>query len=120
VLHRGQHDPRTEDYIAKRIAGEKRRREATRLLKRYLARHLYRLLQKPGAASGLTGHRSFIPEHWPTSASSPPRTKTHPLSDVHCEHEYSGGFPLQFQIALLRIVFTSPLPGLTSPLPGQV
>jgi transposase len=45
VLHRRQHDPTTRDYIAKRIAEGKSRRDATRLLKRYLARHLYRLLQ---------------------------------------------------------------------------
>jgi transposase len=45
VLHRRQHDPTTKDYIAKRIAEGKTRREATRLLKRYLARHLYRLLE---------------------------------------------------------------------------
>jgi transposase len=45
VLHRRQHDPQTRDYIARRIAEGKSRREATRLLKRYLARHLYRLLQ---------------------------------------------------------------------------
>ena len=45
VLHRRQHDPATRDYIARRIAEGKSRREATRLLKRYLARHLYRLLQ---------------------------------------------------------------------------
>jgi transposase len=45
VLHRRQHDPTTRDYIAKRVAEGKSRREATRLLKRYLARHLYRLLQ---------------------------------------------------------------------------
>jgi transposase len=45
VLHRRQHDPATRDYIAKRIAEGKSRREATRLLKRYLARRLYRLLQ---------------------------------------------------------------------------
>lgn len=45
VLHRRQHDPATRDYIAKRIAEGKSRREATRLLKRYVARHLYRLLQ---------------------------------------------------------------------------
>ena len=49
VLHRRQHDPKTKDYIEKRIADGKSRRDATRLLKRYLARHLYRLLehQKP-------------------------------------------------------------------------
>jgi transposase len=45
VLHRRQHDPATKDYIAKRIAEGKSKRDATRLLKRYLARHLYRLLQ---------------------------------------------------------------------------
>jgi transposase len=45
VLHRRQHDARTRDYIAKRIAEGKNRRDATRLLKRYLARHLYRLLE---------------------------------------------------------------------------
>jgi hypothetical protein len=45
VLHRRQHDPVTEEYIARRIAEGKSRRDATRLLKRYLARHLYRLLR---------------------------------------------------------------------------
>ena len=45
VLHRRHHDPITRDYIAKRIAEGKSRRDATRLLKRYLARHLYRLLE---------------------------------------------------------------------------
>jgi transposase len=46
VLHRRQHDPATQDYIERRIAEGKTRRDATRLLKRYLARHLYRLLQQ--------------------------------------------------------------------------
>lgn len=46
VLHRRQHDASTRDYILRRIAEGKSRREATRLLKRYLARRLYRLLQK--------------------------------------------------------------------------
>jgi transposase len=45
ILHRRQHDAKTKDYIARRIAEGKSRREATRVLKRYLARHLYRLLQ---------------------------------------------------------------------------
>jgi transposase len=45
ALHRRQHDPATKDYIARRIAEGKSRRDATRLLKRYLARRLYRLLQ---------------------------------------------------------------------------
>ncbi len=46
VLHRRQHDPATRDYIARRISEGKSPRDATRLLKRYLARHLYRLLQQ--------------------------------------------------------------------------
>jgi transposase len=45
VLHRRQHDPATRDYIARRVAEGKSAREATRLVKRYLARRLYRLLQ---------------------------------------------------------------------------
>jgi transposase len=46
VLHRRQHDPKTSEYIARRVTEGKSRREATRLLKRYLARHLYRVLQQ--------------------------------------------------------------------------
>jgi transposase len=46
VLHRRQHDPTTKDYIARHIADGKSKRDATRLLKRYLARHLYRLLEQ--------------------------------------------------------------------------
>ncbi len=45
ILHRRQHDPATKDYIARRVSEGKTTREAVRLLKRYLARHLYRLLQ---------------------------------------------------------------------------
>jgi transposase len=46
ALHRRQHDRATRDYIARRTAEGKSQRDATRLLKRYLARHLYRLLQQ--------------------------------------------------------------------------
>ena len=45
ILHRRQHDPATRDYIARRIAEGKSARDATRILKRYLARHLYRVMQ---------------------------------------------------------------------------
>jgi transposase len=45
VLHRRLHDPATRDYIARRIAEGKSARDATRILKRYLARHLYRVMQ---------------------------------------------------------------------------
>jgi transposase len=44
ILHRRLHDPATRDYIERRVAEGKTRRDATRLLKRYLARHLYRVL----------------------------------------------------------------------------
>jgi transposase len=45
ILHRRQHDPATRDYITRRIAEGKSARDATRILKRYLARHLYRVMQ---------------------------------------------------------------------------
>jgi transposase len=45
ILHRRQHDPTTRHYIARRIAEGKSSRDATRILKRYLARHLYRVMQ---------------------------------------------------------------------------
>ena len=35
----------TKNYIARRAAEGKTTREATRVLKRYLARHLYRVMQ---------------------------------------------------------------------------
>jgi transposase len=46
ILHRRLHDPATKDYIARRVAEGKTPRDAVRLLKRYLARHLYRLLEQ--------------------------------------------------------------------------
>jgi transposase len=45
ILHRRQHDAATRSYIARRVAEGKTTREATRTLKRYLARHLYRVMQ---------------------------------------------------------------------------
>ena len=45
ILHRRQHHPPTRDYIARRISEGKSSRDATRILKRYLARHLYRVMQ---------------------------------------------------------------------------
>ncbi|MCA1617129.1 MAG: transposase, partial [Acidobacteria bacterium] len=49
ILHRGHHDPKTKAYIARRLAEGKTQREAVRLLKRYLARHLYRVLDNQAA-----------------------------------------------------------------------
>jgi transposase len=46
ILHRRLHDPATQAYITRRVAEGKTRRDAVRLLKRYLARHLYRVLNQ--------------------------------------------------------------------------
>ena len=48
VLTRLQHDPATRAYAARRIAEGKTPREIKRCLKRYLARHLFRLLEATG------------------------------------------------------------------------
>jgi transposase len=45
------HQP-TRDYIARRRSEGKSTREAIRCLKRYLARHVWRLLQPPHPGSG--------------------------------------------------------------------
>jgi transposase len=50
ILHRRHHDPATRDYIARRLAEGKSTRDATRILKRYLARHLYRVMQNASPA----------------------------------------------------------------------
>ncbi|MDQ2915408.1 MAG: IS110 family transposase [Chloroflexota bacterium] len=44
ILQRRQHDPATKAYIERRVSEGKSRRDAVRLLKRSLARHLYRIL----------------------------------------------------------------------------
>jgi transposase len=46
VLCRRRTDQHTRDYLARRLAEGKSSREATRSLKRYLARSLYRLLER--------------------------------------------------------------------------
>lgn len=47
ALSRMRWDHRTQDYIRRRIAEGKTKREAIRCLKRYIARELYPLLQEP-------------------------------------------------------------------------
>ena len=49
--------PRVRDYLARAITEGRTNKEATRMLKRYLARHLYRLLNTPGTitATSLAG-----------------------------------------------------------------
>ena len=51
------HQP-TRDYIARRRSEAKSTREAIRCLKRYLTRHVWRLLQPPHPAPGTTPHPS--------------------------------------------------------------
>jgi transposase len=62
VLTRLQHDPATRAYAARRLAEGKTPREIKRCLKRYLARHLYRLLEANGPH--------------PTAPRRPPRVRT--------------------------------------------
>lgn len=47
---RAQYDSRTKAYIERRVAEGKTRREARRCLKRYLARHLFRVLERQSLA----------------------------------------------------------------------
>jgi transposase len=52
------HQP-TRDSIARRLAEGKSTREAIRCLKRYLTRHVWRLLQPPNAVTGTPPHPSI-------------------------------------------------------------
>jgi transposase len=47
IITRTRTDEETKAYIAKRISEGKTKREARRCLKRYLSRHLYRILENP-------------------------------------------------------------------------
>ena len=51
VLARRRHHPATIAYIERRLSEGKSTREAVRCLKRYLARHLYRLLEQTPATT---------------------------------------------------------------------
>lgn len=50
ITVRTRYDERTKAYIARRTAEGKTKREARRCLKRYLARHLFRILENPPPA----------------------------------------------------------------------
>ena len=47
AITRTRHCPKTQVYIQKRISQGKTTREARRCLKRYIAHHLYRILENP-------------------------------------------------------------------------
>ena len=50
ALSRLRWDARTRDYLARRIAEGKTRREAIRCLKRYIAREIYQIITSPPQA----------------------------------------------------------------------
>jgi transposase len=56
-LARMRRDRRTQEYVARRTAEGKSKREIIRCLKRYLAREVYRVLVSCGARSSPTGPR---------------------------------------------------------------
>ena len=56
-LARMRRDPRTQEYVARRTAEGKSKREIIRCLKRYLAREAYRVLVSCGARSSPTGRK---------------------------------------------------------------
>ena len=53
-----RHDERTREYVARRAAEGKSKREIMRCLKRYIAREIYRLLAPMAAASAPSAPRS--------------------------------------------------------------
>jgi hypothetical protein len=68
ILSRLQHDPATRAYAARRLAEGKTPREIKRCLKRYLARHLFRVLETTGPHP--------LASHAPTERARPSRIRT--------------------------------------------
>jgi transposase len=56
-LARMRRDLRTQEYVSRRTAEGKSKREIIRCLKRYVAREVYRVLISCGARSSPTGAR---------------------------------------------------------------
>jgi hypothetical protein len=50
VLSRLRWDQRTRDYLERRLAEGKTRREAVRCIKRYVAREIYNLINPPAGS----------------------------------------------------------------------
>jgi transposase len=59
---RMRHDERTREYVARRTAEGKSKREIMRCLKRYIAREIYRLLAPMAAVSPASAPRSQAPK----------------------------------------------------------
>jgi transposase len=47
VITRLRHDPRTQAYMTRRLAEGRSKTEVIRILKRYIAREIYRYLPRP-------------------------------------------------------------------------
>jgi hypothetical protein len=54
VVARLRHDPKTQEYVARRIRQGKSKKEAIRCLKRYVAREVFAVLPRMGPR--LPGH----------------------------------------------------------------
>jgi len=76
AITKGRLDPDTADYLARKQADGKSRREALRCLKRHLARRVWRLLQPSPA------------KHSPGPSTHPP-TISPPGITIHCNTPYS-------------------------------
>ena len=76
-----QHDPRTQDYAARRTAAGKTRKEIIRELKRYIAREAYRELIRPGFAT------ATVPPSRQAAYSTLTCNNSHPAADhAHAGH----------------------------------
>jgi transposase len=64
AVTRANHDPATREYLARKQADGKTKKGALRCLKRYLARHFWRLLTEPPLPPGqaATGEQPAAPE----------------------------------------------------------
>ena len=87
VLSRLRWDPRTRDYIARRTAEGKTRREAVRCLKRYVAREIFQLIKLPAES----------------------KPKLRPL-DIHRGIKHDYVFRGTVDVASIRIWLRDPVP----------
>jgi hypothetical protein len=81
VMVRIAHDPATQLYFERRVKEGKTTHEVIRILKRYVAREVYRYASRlDPRAQGLAFPRSVVPRDWlssdsPTLSSDPPSRK---------------------------------------------
>ena len=71
AVNKGNWDPDTAAYLARKQTEGKSRKEALRCLKRHLARRVWKLLQTPAPAAAPTAAPSTTPPTIATSAPTP-------------------------------------------------